>query len=97
MISKEVPFFRMMSSHFSGLLIPACPEVRASQVALVVKNPPASTGDKRLGFSPWVGKMPWKRAWQSIPVFLPGKSYGPRSLAGYDPEGRKESDTTEVI
>ena len=23
---------------------------------------------------PWVGKIPWKRAWQHIPVFLPGES-----------------------
>ena len=49
----------MMSSHFSCLLGSACPEVRASQVALVVKNPPASAGDlrdsgsiSRLGRSP---------------------------------------------
>ena len=40
----------------------------ASQVALVVKNPSASAGDMRCGFSPWVGKIPWRRAWQSTPV-----------------------------
>ena len=40
---------------------------------------------KRCGFSPWVGKIPWRRAWQSIPVFLPGESYEQRSLAGYSP------------
>ena len=33
----------------------------ASQVALVVKNPPAEAGDERLGFDPWVGKIPWRR------------------------------------
>ena len=33
--------------------------------------------------------------WQPSPVFLPGKSHGQRSLAGYSPWGRKESDTTE--
>ena len=31
---------------------------------------------KRHGFDPWVGKIPWRRAWQSIPVFLPGESHG---------------------
>ena len=31
------------------------------------------------------------------PVFLPGKSHGQRSLAGYSPWGRKESDTTKAI
>ena len=28
----------------------------------------------RPGFNPWVRKIPWKRKWQSTPVFLPGKS-----------------------
>ena len=30
----------------------------------------------RPGFDPWVGKIPWRRKWQSTPVFLPGKSHG---------------------
>jgi len=34
----------------------------ASQVALVVKNPPANAGDTRCRFDPWVGKILWKRA-----------------------------------
>ena len=34
---------------------------------------------------------------QPIPVFLPGKSHGQRSLAGYSPWGCKESDTTEQL
>ena len=42
-----------------------------------------------------VGQMLWRRAWQPAPVFLPGESHGQRSLAGYSPWGRKESDTTE--
>ena len=37
---------------------------------------------KRRGFSPWVGKIPWRTAWQSTPVFLPGGFHGQRSLAG---------------
>ena len=51
----------------------------------VVKNPPASAGGERLGFSPWVGKFPWRRKWQPTPVFVPGKSCEQRSLAGYSP------------
>ena len=35
---------------------------------------------KRHGFSPWVRKIPWRRAWQTTPVFLPGESHGQRSL-----------------
>ena len=40
---------------------------------------------KRRGFRPWVGKIPWRRAWQPTPVFLPAESHGQRSLAGYHP------------
>ena len=45
----------------------------------------------------WVGKIRWRRKWQSTPVLLPGKSHGQRSLVGYSPWGRKELDTTERI
>ena len=45
-------------------------------------------------FDPWVGKIPWRRKWQPTPVLLPGKSHGQRSLVGYSPWGRKESDMT---
>ena len=38
---------------------------------------------RRCRSNPWVRKIPWRRKWQSIPVFLPGKSHGQRSLAGY--------------
>ena len=58
----------------------------ASQVSLVVKNTPACAGDIRdAGFDHWVGKIPWRRAWQPTPEFLPGESHGQRSLVGYDP------------
>ena len=57
-----------------------------------------STCQRRIpGFNPWVGKIPWRRAWQSTPVFLPGESDGQRSLVGYSPWGREESDTTERL
>ena len=53
------------------------------------KDPPANAGDVRdareYSFDPWVGKIPWQRAWQPTPVFLPGESCGQRSLAGYSP------------
>ena len=38
-----------------------------------------------------------RRKWQPTPVFLPGKSHGQRSLAGYSPWGHKESHTTERL
>ena len=61
----------------------------------MVKNPPAMQDHKRQGFYPWVGKIPWRREQLPTPVFLPRKSCGQRSLAGYSRWGRKESDTTE--
>ena len=54
------------------------------------KDLPANEGDAgNCSFIPRVGKSPRRRAWQPTPIFLP------RSLAGYTPRGRKESDTTE--
>ena len=48
-----------------------------SQVASVVKNPPANAGDERhVGSIPRVGKNPWRRTWQPTPVFLLGESQG---------------------
>ena len=47
-------------------------------------------------FSPWVGKIPWRRAWQPTPVFLLGESQGQRSLVGCRLWGRTELDTTEA-
>ena len=81
---------------------PKCNKTRyaysgASQVAPGVKNLPANTGrHKRQEFKPWIGKILCRRAWQPTPVFLPGESYGQRSLVGYSPQGGKESNTTEV-
>ena len=39
----------------------------------------------------------WRRKWQPTPVLLPGKSHGWRSLVGYSPWGRQESETTERL
>ena len=66
------------------------------------KNPPANAGDakdmsKRFRFDLWVGKIPWSRKWQYIPVFFPGKFHGQRHVTGYSPQCPKESDTTERL
>ena len=57
---------------------------------------------RRRGFDPWVGKIPWRRAWQPTPVFLPGESHGQRSLGkgggvSHSAWSCKESDRTEWI
>ena len=60
----------------------------------MVKNLPVM---QETWVDPWVGKIPWRRAWQPTLVFLPGESHGQRSLAGYSPWSRKESDMTEWL
>ena len=62
----------------------------------VVKSLPANAGDARdMGLIPGSGRSPGGGKWQPTPVFLSGISHRQRSLAGYSPWGRKESDTTE--
>ena len=61
------------------------------------KEPACSAGRcKRLGFDPWVGRIPSRRKWQPTPVFLPREVHGQKSLVGYSSWGPKESDTTEA-
>ena len=52
------------------------------------KNPPASAGD--MGLISGLGKSHGERSRNPfIPVFLPGKSQGEMTLAGYSPGGQK--------
>ena len=53
----------------------------------MVKNPPANAGD--VGLIPGLGRSPAGGNWQPTPVFLPEKSHGQRSLAGFSPWHRK--------
>ena len=50
---------------------------------------------RRWEFDPLV-EIPWRRAWQPTPVFLPRESHGQRSLAGYSPCGRRVRHTEQV-
>ena len=52
---------------------------------------------RKHGFNPRVRKIPWRRAWQPTPVFLPGEFHGQRSLVGNSSWDRKELDTTEQL
>ena len=70
---------------------------REFQVVLSGKESCQCRRCKRCGFDPWVRKIPWRRKWQPLPVVLPGKSHGQRSLAGYSPWAGKESDMTERL
>ena len=86
-------FIQVYCSREEGLdLTPL--KLRASLVAQRLKRLPGmpETWVRSLG-----QKVPWRRQWQPAPVLLPGKSHGGRSLVGYSPWGRKESDTTEQL
>ena len=74
--------------------IKLCFHRNASVVAQMVTNLPTmqETWVQSLGW-----KIPWRRAGQPTPVFLPGESHRQSSLAGYSPWGCKESDTTEWL
>ena len=52
---------------------------------------------KRHGFNSWVGKIPWRRAWQPTPIILPGEFHEEWSLAVYSPWGHTESETTDRL
>ena len=61
-----------------------------------VKNPPVNAGDTRdVSSIPGRGRCPGEENGNAFLYFLPGKSHGQRSLAGYSPWGHKESDETE--
>ena len=59
----------------------------------VVKNMPANAGD--LGLFPGWGRSPGGGHGNPLQYSCLGNPHGQRSLAGYSPQGRKESDTSE--
>ena len=77
---------------------PVQPELKRQGVIWILVSiwgfPGGSRGKNQ--FDPWVEKIPWRRAWQPTPVFLPGEFHGQRSLVRYSSWDRKESDMTET-
>ena len=69
-------------------------KIWASLVIQLVKNLPAMQETR---VDPWVTKIPSRREQLPTPVFLPGEFHGQRSLEGYSPWSRKESDMTERL
>ena len=88
---REAPWFGASETFETEAAITGC----TPNLILFSKGFPGGTSGKepscqcrkrkRHGFDPWVGEMPWRRAWQLILVFLPGESHGQRSLVGYSP------------
>ena len=91
---EKVNWFKTSSEHFLSLQLSLRLHYPGSACS---KEPACNSGDiRRHKFDPWVGKIPWRRAWQPTLVFLPGESHGQRSLVGYSPWGHKELDRAEV-
>ena len=66
------PDFHHENSHFRAAFFPR----GLIKICLLMQR------YKRRGSNPWVGKIPWRRAWQPIPVFLPGESPWAEELSG---------------
>ena len=86
------PFYKLNTPVFFSL----SPQLLQpnSLVAQMIKNPLSM---QETWVWPWVGKTPWRGAWQPTRVFLPGEFHGQRSLAGYSPWGCKELDMTKWL
>ena len=72
-------------------------KINSSKSCITHKGFPSGSDGKvclqceRLGFDPWVGKIPWRMKWQPTPVVLPGESHAWRGLVGYSPWRCKET------
>ena len=91
-ILEKIKFFEKFTEVIFCVCVCVC--LRTSLVAQTVKrlSTKRETRVRSLG-----REDHWRRKWQSTPVLLPGKSQGQRSLVGYSPWGRKESDTAEWL
>ena len=72
----DAPHVSDLSSSLVYLFWGASPVAQQQRIHLQCRRP---------RYDPWVGKMPWRSAWQPSLVLLPGESHGQRSLVGYSP------------
>ena len=86
-------FFSWMISFLLTLKYSSCGHSRS----LGCKESACNAGARSSNFDPWVGKILWRRAWQSTLVFLPRKFHRQRSLVACSPWGPKEWDRTEWL
>ena len=86
-----------MSKQKQDLIEQFDPEYQTEGLTRWLSDKESACQCRRLRFNPWVGKIPWRRAWQPTPVFLPGESHGQRTLVGYSPWCLKESNLTEQL
>ena len=99
-VGKVMSLFLNMLSRLVITFLPRNKHLLISSISLckgfpggkMVKSLPSLWGT---WVQSWAGKVSWRRKWQPTSVFLPGKSHGQRSLSGYSPWGRRESNVTE--
>ena len=74
---------KLLCRHLFSFLLGVCPRVESLGQMVTVGSPGSTSGKvptcqsrrhKRRGFHPWLGKIPWRTAWQPTPVILPGQS-----------------------
>ena len=102
----EIILWRACTFRIVFVFLVDCPSLSLFMIFVLKSTLSGDTSDKepacqcrrpeRCGFHPWVRKIPWRRARQPIPVFLPGEAHGQRSLAGSSPQGCKELEVTEA-
>ena len=91
-----------VSCRFFFFLSPPYVERRNVPGGSAVKKPAVNAGDTETQVQSLGWKIPWRRKWQPIPIFLPGESHGQRSLASNSPWGCKSQTrlsacTTECV
>ena len=109
LVNIHMPVYTQTASHVAfSINLQKTPSIL--KLEMEVKNLCLVLSPVRMGFCfvltfnfdlkmsvPWVGKIPWRRAWQPPAVFLPGESQRQRSLEGYSPQGRRtDLDMTEA-
>ena len=92
---KSISIYAYIQTHINLFWLELCVSVYVYRLPRWLSYKGIIVYAGELGLIPGPGRFPWKRKWQPIPVFLLRESHGQRTLAGYSPWGRKESDTTE--
>ena len=86
---ERVPFSWSALAVFFQQLILTKPNIELSGLPWLLSDEEPACQFRRRGFDPWVRKIPWRRKWQPIPVFLPKKFHGQSGLVNYSPWGCK--------
>ena len=105
LMTKNNGLGRLCTNRYKDHLKTRSPALQADSLPAEQQEKPKNSGVskesacqcRRCRFDTWVGNIPRRRKWQPIPVFLPGKSHGQKSLVGYSLWSRKQLDMTEYI